>query len=149
MKKLLLSFLVIFLCSIIAKIGVYSKNKYDILQDKAVKRKLKLERTVRYHSFDFKKCRPSLKRIDFGFGSTTFQVVGASKHGCVMLYGKEIENPGWDGSLDRICVIPFRIGKVSYKITNYGINLSSLSNYCTSTPVEKKKSNKKRRSKTK
>ena len=71
------------------------------------------------------------------FGSTAYQIVGQSQHGCVMLYGGEIENPNWDGQLDRICVIPVILRIQSFVTTAYGVQFSPIDGYCTSTPALK------------
>lgn len=92
-------------------------------------------------SLNFEKCRPNTERFYGGLGSTTVQIVGKSRHGCVMLYGTEIESPFWDGFLDSICVVPGALGLVSFEAqVASGPDLSSLDEYCVGMPavLEKK-----------
>ncbi len=128
--------IVIFSFFLIALIttSTVAKTKYEILQEKAVKRKNALEKQIRYLELDFQKCTPSKKGIFFDFGSARFQIIGSSLHGCVMLYGKEIENPRWDGFLNNTCIVSQKLGKMKFKINHYGPNLNKIKPYCVHTP---------------
>lgn len=83
---------------------------------------------------DFAACEPKQERVYVAFGSTTYQIVGPSQHGCVMLYGGEVENRTWDGYLDTICVIPVKVGRRAFPKTAEGLDLSAIEPYCTDTP---------------
>ena len=83
---------------------------------------------------DFKSCTPGTQVAAFGLGSFTAQFVGQSRHGCVVLFGREIENPRWDHFLSTICVVPEKLGVQRYKVTNHGPDVSGLNSYCTRTP---------------
>ena len=89
-------------------------------------------------TIDFNRCAPETKRIDVAFGSTTFEILGKSEKGCLMNYGGEIENPNWDGFLDKSCVIPFSLGKQRFGRTGMGVDFSSLASYCQSVSQPKK-----------
>ena len=143
MKKLLFSF--VFFGFLIINISLCSNNKYERLQKKNLKYREAYLKKVRYHIFDFKRCKPSFKGITFGFGSMHFQTIGLSKHGCVMLYGKEIENPAYDRRLNRICVVPKKTGRLKLKIGNMGINMSKIEPYCVSTPKNSIRTRKRKR----
>lgn len=83
---------------------------------------------------DFGECKPGFVVSHFAFGSVTIQVVGKSKHGCVILKGGEIENPRWDGFLNSMCVVPMKFGVRKYPVGNHGPKLDELGKFCTSTP---------------
>jgi hypothetical protein len=83
---------------------------------------------------DFESCVPRRSKIDVTFGSTTFEIVGRTENGCLMKYGGEVENPDWDGFLDKACIIPFKLGTQRFKKTSIEVNFSSLESYCTSNP---------------
>ena len=83
---------------------------------------------------DFKACAPTSERVYVAFGSTTYQIVGPSQQGCVMLYGGEVENPSWKGTLDHLCVVPSTMGRQSFRRTKYGLDMSVIEKYCTGTP---------------
>lgn len=90
----------------------------------------------RVPSLDFEECKPKTERLSGGLGSTTVQMVGESRHGCVMLYGTEIENPFWDGFLDSICVVPRELGLVKFETqVASGPDLSGLDEYCVEMPT--------------
>jgi len=89
----------------------------------------------RIPSLNFEQCAPKTERFHGGLGSTTVQIVGESRHGCVMLYGTEIENPFWDGYLDSICVVPRELGLVKFETqVASGPDLSGLDEYCVEMP---------------
>ena len=80
---------------------------------------------------DFERCTPSGRiNIPVALGSTTYEVIGKSRNGCVMKYGGEVENPSWDGFLDKTCVIPFSLGQRRFGQTQIGVDFSSLEPYC-------------------
>jgi hypothetical protein len=83
---------------------------------------------------DFAACQPKQERVYVAFGSTTYQIIGPSRHGCVMLYGGEVENRTWSGFLDRICVVPSTVGRVAFPRTPEGVDLSVIETYCAETP---------------
>ena len=68
------------------------------------------------------------------FGSATYQIVGLSRHGCVVLYGGEVENRTWDGFLDKTCVVPTRLGRLTFLKTQTGVDFSAIDAYCADTP---------------
>lgn len=80
---------------------------------------------------DFGSCVPDRKRIDVTMGSTTYQIIGLGKNGCVMKYGEEVENPGWDGSLTKACVIPVSEGIRTFKKTDTGVDFTPIAQYCS------------------
>ena len=80
---------------------------------------------------DFAACEPKQERVYVAFGSTTYEIVGPSRQGCVMLYGGEVENRTWDGFLDRICVVPSTVGRPAFPRTAEGLDLSGIEQYCT------------------
>lgn len=84
---------------------------------------------------DFKSCTPATQVTAFGLGSFTAQVVGKSRHGCVILFGQEIENPRWNGFLSSLCVVPENLGTQKYRVTNTGVDMSRLAPYCVRTPA--------------
>ena len=88
---------------------------------------------------DFDSCAPTWRRVDAAFGSITYEIVGTSREGCVMLVGGEVENPRWDGHLDKIYVIPVTLGRVVFESTGMGLNLSAIENYGTDIPRPEKK----------
>jgi len=80
---------------------------------------------------DFEGCTPSGRiNVPVDLGSTTYEVIGKSQNGCEMKYGGEVENPRWDGFLDKSCVIPFSFGKRRFGQTQIGVDFSSLEPYC-------------------
>jgi hypothetical protein len=81
---------------------------------------------------DFNDCTPRKQRIDVDFGSTTYEIVGPSQDGvsCVFRWGGEVENPNWDGWLTRECLIPRRLGKQRFPVTQAGVNFSSIEKHC-------------------
>ena len=81
---------------------------------------------------DFGRCVPERKTISFAFGSTTYELKKEHKKTCRLRYGTEIENPLWDGTLDRSCTVPRRIGKRKFVITGQGVDFSPLARYCKS-----------------
>lgn len=83
---------------------------------------------------DFEACLPERRRIDVTYGSTTFEIVGKTEGGCLMRYGGEVENPNWDGSLNRTCMIPFRLGRQRFKKSAVGVDFSSIELYCSPRP---------------
>jgi len=83
---------------------------------------------------DFEACPPAQERVYVAFGSTTYQIVGPSRQGCVMLYGGEVENRTWDGFLSKTCVVPATIGRRAFARTKYGLDLSAIGPYCIDTP---------------
>jgi hypothetical protein len=94
---------------------------------------------------DFERCVPIRKVVGFAFGSTTYEIAGMENGKCVMRYGTEIENPVWDGFLDKTCKVPVEVGEQSFKVGEGGVDFTSLKSYCEPTPrPEKKKSNKRR-----
>ena len=86
-------------------------------------------------SIDFAECAPGASSFFGPLGSTTYQIVGPGRHGCVMMYGFEIENPLWNGLLDRICIVPREEGTVSFGNTvASGPDFSVLDPFCTEVP---------------
>ena len=83
---------------------------------------------------DFDACEPKEQRVYVAFGSTTYQIVGPSRQGCVVLYGGEVENRTWDGFLDKTCVVPMSLGRRSFTKTKTGVDFSAIDQYCTETP---------------
>jgi len=83
---------------------------------------------------DFAACEPKQERVYVPFGSTTYQIVGPSQHGCVMLYGGEVENPSWDGFLDKTCVVPTSLGRHAFAKIKTGVDFSAIERECTETP---------------
>lgn len=83
---------------------------------------------------DFESCVTQRLRIDVTFGSTTFEIAGRTENGCLMKYGGEVENPNWDGFLDKTCIIPFNLGARRFKKTSTKVDFSSLEPYCSSSP---------------
>lgn len=84
---------------------------------------------------DFAACKPTVLGWDGRLGSTTAQLVGPSRHGCVMLLGSEIENPRWDGFLDRTCIVPASFGQFQVERSpTVGADFSALNDYCVETP---------------
>ena len=83
---------------------------------------------------DVAACEPKQERIFVAFGSTTYQIVGPSQHGCVLLYGGEVENPSWDGLLNKTCVVPMSLGRLAFAKTKTGVDFSTIEKYCTETP---------------
>jgi len=79
---------------------------------------------------DFEQCTEDLRRIDVAFGSTTIGVVGKDNGNCILIYGGEVENPNWDGELKNKCSIPISLGKTTFKSGPYGVDLSTISQYC-------------------
>lgn len=83
---------------------------------------------------DFEACVPRRLRVDVTSGSTTFEIVGKTEHGCLMKYGGEVENPDWDGYLDKTCIVPFKLGTQRFKKTSTKVDFSSLEPYCLPSP---------------
>ncbi|MBI4004435.1 MAG: hypothetical protein HY353_05375, partial [Candidatus Omnitrophica bacterium] len=83
---------------------------------------------------DFAACEPKQERVYVAFGSTTYQIVGPSRQGCVMLYGGEVENRTWDGFLNKTCVVPTSPGRLAFPKTKTGVDFSAIEEYCTETP---------------
>lgn len=83
---------------------------------------------------DVAACEPKQERVYVAFGSTTYQIVGPSRQGCVLLYGGEVENPSWDGFLNKTCVVPTSLGRYSFTKTKTGVDFSAIEKYCTETP---------------
>jgi len=86
------------------------------------------------YTLNLSQCFPETKTIAFGLGSMLLQIVGKSQHGCVVMYGIEIENPRWDGFLSHLCVIPKSIGVYEFGVSVNGPDLSFIAPYCVSTP---------------
>lgn len=84
---------------------------------------------------DFAACEPKEERVYVPFGSTTYQIVGPTDEGCLMRYGGEVENPSWDGFLDKTCVIPTTLGRQAFPKTSTSVDFSSLDPYCTAQIV--------------
>jgi prepilin-type N-terminal cleavage/methylation domain-containing protein len=82
-------------------------------------------------SIDFAKCTPDLRRFDVSFGSTTIEVKGKEGGSCHINYGGEVENPNWDGKLGTSCNVPSSIGVKQFTKGNEGVDLSSISQYCS------------------
>ena len=83
---------------------------------------------------DFEHCVTTRRiRIPVALGSTTYQIVGKNKGGCMMRYGGEVENPQWDGFLDKTCIVPLSLGKQRFSKTQTGVNFYPLASYCKST----------------
>lgn len=87
---------------------------------------------------DFDLCVPERKGVAVDFGTTVYEVVGKTEKGCLMKYGGEVENPIWDGFLDKICIIPISLGKQKFSRTSDGLNFSSLMPYCQTVSRPKK-----------
>ena len=94
-----------------------------------------------YHDveIDFGACAPVRRTVSFAFGSTTFEVEGMAAGRCVMKYGTEIENPHWDGFLDRTCKVPPLVGRLGFKVGDAGVDFARLEPYCGATPRPKSK----------
>jgi hypothetical protein len=89
---------------------------------------------VPHVEIDFETCAPVSERVYLPFGSTTYQLVGHTPQGCVMLYGSEVEDRTWDGFLNRMCVVPKHVGRRAFEPAKDGVDLSSIESYCTETP---------------
>ncbi|GEM_PF-2915188 len=83
---------------------------------------------------DFATCEPKEERVYVPLGSTTYQIIGPTDQGCLLRYGGEVENPSWDGFLDKTCVIPTALGLQAFHKTDTSVDLSALDAYCTVTP---------------
>lgn len=84
---------------------------------------------------DFESCAPRERSTVYvDFGSTTYEIIGKSESGCVMKYGGEVENPRWDGFLDKTCTVPFKLGTQRFRRTQVGVDFSTLEEYCKPTP---------------
>ena len=80
---------------------------------------------------DFGACQPDSARIYGAQGSTTIQIAEKSGSDCLMDYGREVENPNWDGVLDVHCQVPVSLGKVSFNKNGVGIDLTQIDQYCS------------------
>lgn len=86
-------------------------------------------------SLDFAQCEPGSGSFYGALGSTTYQIVGKSRHGCVMLYGREVENPFWNGLLESICIVPEDEGTVVFRKQVFsGPDFSILDRWCVEVP---------------
>jgi hypothetical protein len=56
-----------------------------------------------------------------------------------MRYGTEIENPIWDGFLDKTCRVPLQAGRLRFTVRDDGVDFSPLKSHCVPTPRVKKK----------
>lgn len=81
-------------------------------------------------TIDFSLCDKGIDGFSFGFGSTTFNFLGIKDEKCHFYMGTEIENPGWDGYLNRECLVPIDYPK-DFRTTNYGADLTFDLKYCT------------------
>jgi hypothetical protein len=88
---------------------------------------------------DFGACTPERRLVFFAFGSTTIEVAGKAGGRCVMRYGTEIENPIWDGFLDKTCRVPLQAGRLRFTVRDDGVDFSPLKSHCVPTPRVKKK----------
>jgi hypothetical protein len=83
-------------------------------------------------TINFGQCRPDRRRIDVDFGSTIIVIIGPQKDGsCSLEYGGEVENPKWDGQLPFNCTVPQSLGSFAFRKSPYGVDLSSIQQYCT------------------
>jgi len=81
-------------------------------------------------TIDFEHCAPETRGVAVAFGSTTYKIVGKVEGDCLMEYGGEVENPLWDGFLDKHCKVPVSLGKQRFSRNNEGVNFYSLEPYC-------------------
>ena len=86
-------------------------------------------------ALDFKSCNPGTQVTGFGLASFTAQIVGKSRHGCVLLFGQEVDNPLWNGFLSSLCVVPESLGIQKYRVTDMGVDTGPLNPYCVRTPA--------------
>jgi len=82
-------------------------------------------------SIDFEKCEPDTTKIYVAFGSTTIEVERKREDYCILNYGGEIENPEWDGKLTTSCKVPLELKNQVFKKSNYGVDFSSIQQYCS------------------
>ena len=94
---------------------------------------------------DFGACAPERRVVGFAYGSTTIEVAGKAEGRCVLRYGTEIENPMWDGFLDKTCRVPLQAGRRRFTVGEAGVDFSPLKSYCAPTPRVKKLRRTKRR----
>jgi len=50
---------------------------------------------------------------------------------CRIYYGGEVENPNWDGKLTSVCEVPTTKGKMTFPKGGFGVDLSSIGEYCS------------------
>ena len=79
---------------------------------------------------DFANCSACSETVYVGFGSTAYEVLGKKDSYCAIRYGGEVENPNWNGKLDTTCKVPTGFGTGVFKVTNYGVDFSAISDYC-------------------
>lgn len=83
------------------------------------------------YTIDFSKCSACSQKVDVALGSTTLELDPLiDGNSCVLRYGGEVENPNWNGVLDRECRVPLSQGVVTLKSGNYGIDFSPISSFC-------------------
>lgn len=82
-------------------------------------------------AIDFGSCVPAQQRVDVAFGSTTYKITGMNGNNCVMLYGGEVEDPSWNGSLGTTCTVPASLGVQTFEKGNNGVDFSPIQAYCT------------------
>jgi hypothetical protein len=81
---------------------------------------------------NFKQCTADRRTIFVSFGSTVIVIRGAEKNGsCSLKYGGEVENPKWNGDLPFDCTVPISLGSIAFPKTQYGVDFSSIQQYCT------------------
>jgi hypothetical protein len=88
-------------------------------------------------TINVKQCKPDRRRIDLAFGSITIVVAGVQKSRCLIKYGRETEDPNWNGELPFGCRIPRSVGLVSLRKANEGVDLRSIAPYCNKTNLQK------------
>lgn len=93
------------------------------------------ERTIQENNgivtVNFGKCTLDIATIFVGFGSTLIEVRGKQGDKCLMYLGGEVENPSYDGRLGTRCEVPISIGKRGFNKSNYGVDFSSIQDYCS------------------
>lgn len=81
-------------------------------------------------TIDFSECKKCSGTTYVGFGSTSYKFLGKQNNKCVFYYKSEIEAPNGGAKLDTECSVRSDVGKMSFKVSSYGIDFSSISNFC-------------------
>ncbi len=84
----------------------------------------------KFVDIDFRECGSEKNRIYYAFGSTAYEMKKGKEDTCIFRYGREVENPKWNGVLDTVCTVPSKTGSLKFRIENTRIDFSEIKKYC-------------------
>lgn len=84
-------------------------------------------RTLNGNVVDFSKCIPDKTAYPRNFGSDNTEILGIRGSKCIVKFGKETENPSYDGRFFEICLVPAKLG-TEHGFT--GNNKSEIAEHC-------------------